>query len=224
MRLDDPVGGAFVHAVKTGDLAAVSQLLAANPALATVTFEGPRGGRRTCLMLVTDWPGYYPAAGQVAQLLIDAGADLDPPGTEGPLHWAASTDDVDVARVLIAAGADLDRAGGSIGTPLANAVGYGCWHVARMLVEAGAPVRMLWQASALGLDLGGRLETATVDEVSHAFWQACHGGQRRAAELLLARGADPAFVPDYASETAVEIAGRVGTRRSLLVTWLESLG
>jgi hypothetical protein len=26
----------------------------------------------------------------------------------------------------------------SIGTPLENAISYGCWHVARRLVEAGA--------------------------------------------------------------------------------------
>ncbi|MGH3494557.1 MAG: hypothetical protein ACRDRL_32195 [Sciscionella sp.] len=28
-------------------------------------------------------------------------------------------------------------------------------------------------------------------------WQACHGGQRRTAELLLARGADINGHPDY---------------------------
>ena len=39
---------------------------------------------------------------------------------------------------------------GSIGTPLDNAIGYGCWHVARRLVEAGAAVNKLWHAAALG--------------------------------------------------------------------------
>jgi hypothetical protein len=41
--------------------------------------------------------------------------------------------------------------GGSIGTPLANAVGYGCWEVARLLVARGASVDEPWQAAALGL-------------------------------------------------------------------------
>jgi hypothetical protein len=72
--------------------------------------------------------------------LLDAGADPDAAGSgsyaETPLHWAASTDDVDVAAALIDGGANIEAPGGSIaGTPLANAVGYGCWHVARLLVE-----------------------------------------------------------------------------------------
>ena len=37
-------------------------------------------------------------------------------------------------------GADIDATGASIGggTPLDDAVGYGCWRVARLLVERGA--------------------------------------------------------------------------------------
>ena len=31
-------------------------------------------------------------------------------------------------------------------------------------------------------------------DVTQAFWAACHGGQRGAAEALLARGADPSWV------------------------------
>ena len=67
------------------------------------------------------------------------------------MHWAASSDDVDVARALIDGGADINLAGGSIGTPLDNAIGYGCWNVARLLVERGARVDKLWHAAALGL-------------------------------------------------------------------------
>jgi hypothetical protein len=55
------------------------------------------------------------------------------------------------AVVLIDGGADLETPGGSIGTPLDNAMGYGCWHVARLLVERGAPVGALWHAAALGM-------------------------------------------------------------------------
>jgi len=68
------------------------------------------------------------------------------------LHWAASSDDVDVTEVLIDGGADLETPGSSIaGTPLGNAVGYGCWHVARLLVARGARVDGLWQAAVLGM-------------------------------------------------------------------------
>jgi ankyrin repeat protein len=141
----------------------------------------------------------------------------------------ASSDDVDVADVLLDGGADIEAADGSIGTPLANAVGYGCWHVARRLVERGAHVPTLWQAAALGL-------TATVQElmtmnpqpdtatISEAFWQACHGGQRRVAQYLLAQGADINVRPGYAENTAVEVAVSVDTRRQLLAEWLRQQG
>jgi ankyrin repeat protein len=52
----------------------------------------------------------------------------------------------------------------------------------------------LWQAAALGLTdrIEQQLSGATLvrQEVTNAFWHACSGGQRRAAELLLDRGAD----------------------------------
>lgn len=38
-----------------------------------------------------------------------------------------------------------------IGTPLDNAVGYGCWHVARLLAARGARVDRLWHAASLGM-------------------------------------------------------------------------
>src|ERR1019366_2151757 len=53
--------------------------------------------------------------------------------TRTPLHVAASSDDADVADALIDGGADLETPGGSVGTPLDNAIGYGCWNVARLL-------------------------------------------------------------------------------------------
>ena len=102
--------------------------------------------------MVTDWPGYFPNGPRIACLLIDAGADpnarttgrgslVPGPGAESPLHWAASSDDVDVAAVLIDGGADIEMPDGSIGTPLDNAIGYACWHVARLLAAARCPRR-----------------------------------------------------------------------------------
>ena len=65
-------------------------------------------------------------------MLLAAGADPNDrgpePGSETPLHWAASSNDVDVASALIDGGADIEIPGGLIGTPLDNAVGYACWH------------------------------------------------------------------------------------------------
>src|SRR3954454_10258412 len=132
---DRPPGMRLTAAIRLGDLVMVTQLLAVSPELAVARVHGGR----TTLHVVSDWPGYYPNGPQMARRLLDAGADPNAL-TEGkgapetPLHWAASTDDLDVAEVLIDAGADLETPGGSIGMPLANAVGYGCGNVARLLV------------------------------------------------------------------------------------------
>gem|GEM_PF-4982199 len=113
--------------------------------------------------------------------------------SETPLRWAASSDDVDVADVLIEGGAEVEAPGSAAGggPPLVNAVAFGCWHVVRLLVARGAPVDTLWQAAGLGLarrvdDLMACRTPPTADEVNHAFWQACHGGQRRVPRSLSA--------------------------------------
>ena len=142
-------------------------------------------------------------------------------------HWAASSDDVDVALALIEEGADLETPDGSIGTPLDNAIGYGCWNVARLLVARGARVDKLWHAAALGMldRLEELLRPGTDHEqISQAFWHACAGGQRRAAERLLSAGADLTWVPDYAEGTALDAATGLGTRQQNVIEWLRSKG
>src|SRR5207244_5434185 len=137
----------------------------------------------------------FPRGPEVVAALIEAGGDPNTPvqgswHAETPLHWAASSDDVEVARALIGGGADIEAPGASIagGTPLDDAVGYGCWQVARLLVERGARVDRLWHAAALGMI--SRVQELLADEppthqqLTDAFWQACHGGQRRMAEHL----------------------------------------
>jgi uncharacterized protein len=228
MDQTDQIAIELTLAIKGGNIPALEQLLATRPGLAAERITGRKGGTSTPLHFVTDWPGYFPNGPAIVRILIEAGADpnaLTSPGKpETPLHYAASSDDADVAEALIDGGADLEVPGGSIGTPLDNAVGYGCWHVARLLVARGARVDKLWHAAALGLL--PRLEELIVagpaaDELNEAFWQACHGGQRRAAELLLNRGADPVKIPDYASgQTPVQVAGALDTRRENLVGWL----
>lgn len=222
------LGMRLVAAIRLGDLAMVDELLDASPALAV---ERVRGGR-TALHVVTDWPGYFPNGPQVARRLLDVGADPNAVtagkgAPETALHWAASSDDVDVAEVLIDGGADLETPGGSIGTPLANAVGYGCWNVARLLVARGARVDRLWQAAGLGLSRRlDELLAADPDAqaVTDAFWHACSGGQRRTAMLLLSRGADINGRPNYAGQSAIEAAAGADTRRDLLVAWLRDNG
>lgn len=234
----DPAAVELTLVIRAGDHAALRRMLAERPGLARVRMATRLGAEKKCrtpLHVTTDWPGYFPGAPASATILIEAGADVDDDGggtetPETPLHWAASTDDVDVAAVLIDAGADLERPNGSIGTPLDNAIGYGCWHVARLLVERGAVVDKLWHAAALGkMSRVDQLLAATpppgADEIDNAFWQACHGGQRRVAERLLAAGADVNVVPDYADvATPLDTAVQPDTRRDLLATWLREQG
>jgi len=62
------------------------------------------------------------------------------------------------------------------------------------------------------------------EELSQAFWHACAGGQRRAAEYLLMRGADLNWVPDYAKGTPLDAASGLGTQQEALLSWLHTQG
>jgi hypothetical protein len=227
MRADDPLAVAGATAIRTGDLVTLERLLAAHPGLANVQIPGRKGGYRTPLHVVADWPGYFPNGPALVKLLIAAGADPNG-GSDGfgrqetPLHWAASSDDVDVAEALIDGGADLEAPGGSIagGTPLDNAIGYGCWRVARLLVQRGATVNTLWHAAALGMTarVAELLAGASAEDVHQAFCHACHAGQRRMAEVLRAHGADLQWVPGYAKGTPLDAAGSIDTGRQALIT------
>jgi hypothetical protein len=229
--MDDSVAVAAIAGHPGGDVAVLARLLEAEPDLAASRLNGIAGGR-TPLHIVSDWPGHFPNGPAVVALLIGAGADPNDRGTddghgETPLHWAASSDDVDVAQALIDGGADLETPGGSIGTPLDNAVGYGCWHVARLLAARGARVDRLWHAASLGmLDRLEDLLAPGIDQeqISQGFWHACAAGQRRAAERLLSAGADLNWVPDYAEGTALDAAAGLGTRQGNVIEWLRSKG
>jgi hypothetical protein len=232
LREDDPVAAALAAAIRSGDLAGLQRLLADDARLVHARLENRKGIARTALHVAADWPGHFPNGPSIVAALVAAGADpnariVEAPHAETPLHWAASSDDVEVAEALIAAGADLEAMGASIvgGTPLDDAVGYGCWQVARLLVARGARARGLWQAAGLGMtaEIASRLEAAdrpTPEQVNQAFWHACDGGQRRAAEYLLDRGADPEWMPSYNRRPAMDVAASADGRRDGLVAWL----
>jgi hypothetical protein len=230
---DEDRAQAMVAAIHSGDVATVEKLIQERREVAS----GPLGGRygsRTPLHAVTDWPGYFANGPQIVRLLVAAGADPDGlsprnPGEETPLHWAASSDDAEVAEALIDGGADIEVPDGSIGTPLANAIGYGCWNVARLLVQRGARVDSVWEAAALGLlprlrELVDAQPAPGQEKLSQGFWHACAGGQRRAAEYLLGRGADLNWEPDYAQGTPLDAVDGMGTQYENVKSWLRELG
>ena len=225
----DPLGGAVMKAIQSGDLDALRRLLHDNSDLVTARIDG-----RTLLHVAADWPGHFPNGAAVVTALIAAGADPNASAAENsvdesPLHWAASSDDVAVLDALIDGGADMEAPGASIagGPPLDDAVGYGQWQVAHRLVERGAKVEKLWHAAALGMmsvvekQFAGAV-SPTSDAVNDAFWQACHGGQLGAAQYLLAHGADLNRIPDWTNETPLDIAE--GSGANDLVEWLRGQG
>ena len=216
---------AAVEAISSGDTKTLKRLLRQNSNLANARVDD----KRTLLHVATDWPGHFPNNTETIAELIASGADVNAEfagrHSETPLHWAASSDDVGVIDVLLNHGANIEAQGSVIGggTPMSDAVAFGQWRAARRLVEHGARTT-LWQAAALGLmDRVDGYFTAvpppTPDEITNAFWCACHGGQRTAAEYLLGRGADLNWI-GYDGLTPLDAAIRSGA--SELVEWLSS--
>jgi uncharacterized protein len=222
--------GECVEAIHAGNIDSLNRLLTENPALATARLNGD-GGERTLLHVVTDWPGHFPNVRASVETLIAHGADVNAEfrgrHSERPLHWAASSDDVDALEALLDHNADIEAPGAVIGggTPLADAVAFGCWRAARRLVDRGAGAT-LWQAAALGLmervkECFASDSSPTAAAITNAFWSACHGGQLPAAEYLLDRGAELNWV-GHDRLTGLDAAERSEAKG--LVEWLRSRG
>jgi ankyrin repeat protein len=234
---DDPLARATVEAIQNGDVRTLKRLLDENPGLATARIGGgpdscrPDTITRTLLHVATDWPGHFPNGAATIAMLVDAGADVNArftgPHTETPLHWAASSDDVEVLDALLDHGADIEAPGAVIsgGTPLADAVAFGQWRAARRLIARGARAT-LWQAAGLGLmdRVQGSFASSASPaphEVTKAFWCACHGGQPDSAGYLLERGADINWV-GFDRLTPLDAAHRSGAKE--LANWLRTRG
>ncbi len=227
----DPLAKAVVAAIKEGDLTALERMLIEHRGLANAVIhtrgrDGSDQGR-PLLHILTDWPGHVPNGPAAADLLVRSGADVNArfegPHRETALHWAASSDDVGVLDTLLDAGADLEADGAVIGggTPLADAVAFGQWNAARRLIERGAKAN-LWQAAALGLmdRVAAHLDAEPApspEDLTVAFWCACHGGQLDAAVSLSERGADVNWI-GFDHLTPLGAAQRSGAEE--VVRWL----
>jgi hypothetical protein len=231
---DDPLAVAAVEAIHQGDLPRLKRLLVENPDLASARLgdDDPDGMSRTLLLVATDWPGHFPNGTATVALLVEAGADVNArfrgPHAETPLHWAASSNDVEVLDALLDAGADIEAPGSVLGggPPLADATGFGQWEAAHRLVERGAHTTL---SDAATLGLMDRLEhyfagdaAPSPAESTRAFWGACHGGQRNSAEFLLDRGAELNWIPSWERVTPLDAAQRSGAHE--LVEWLHARG
>jgi ankyrin repeat protein len=231
---DDPLAIAAVRAIREGDVEALQQLLTDHPELADAALgskDSSTAMTRSLLHVATDWPGHFPRGVETVNALVAAGADVNArftgPHTETPLHWAASSDDVDVIDALLDAGADIEASGAVIagGTPMADATAFAQWNAAQRLLQRGAKTN-LWEASALGLldrveGFFAGDELPASDQVTGAFWGACHGGHRDVAEYLRGKGADINWV-GWDQLTPLDAAARSGATD--VVDWLRSVG
>src|SRR4051794_26672340 len=99
------------EAIRSGDVAALDLFLSQNPAAVSARIDG----QRTLLHVATDWPGHFPNVRQTIMCLARRGADLNAPfhgrHSETPLHWAASSDDVEALDALVDLGADIESPG-----------------------------------------------------------------------------------------------------------------
>jgi hypothetical protein len=230
----EPVAVAAVAAIRAGRVDDLRRLLSTHSWLAGARLgdEDPDGIARTLLHVATDWPGHFPNVTDTIAVLVRAGAEVNArfrgPHQETPLHWAASSNDVDALDALLDAGADVDPDGGVIagGTPLGDATAFASWNAARVLVARGARATP-FDLAALGMTrelvaVLDRLGSGAADEVNHALWSACHGGQLDTARVLAARGADLDWLPDWEQATPLDMAARSGAYE--VIRWLHSQG
>ncbi len=129
-----------ITAITSGDLDELKSLLSRDPTLATARSSKSHPTLLQCLTLdARDVPNKV----EMAQLLIDAGAE-----TNGPLVACASGNSVEVAAALLDAGALINGAGGW--APLEEALYWGNDGVRDLLLERGASIHNLRIASGLG--------------------------------------------------------------------------
>jgi len=217
-------------AIQKGDLPQFRDLLRAHP---EVVHQTTPDNRRTLLHTLCDWPGHREHELEMARLLLDAGADLNArfphPKVENcretPLHWAASNDDAAMVEFLVKAGAEIDIDGGVIahGTPLVDAVIFGCMRAGAKLLESGAAYTLPLAAGMGRLDLvreffGGSSDPSPL-ALNSAFGLACGNGHLETAQWLFGKGPDLQW-KNPVGRTALEQA--VHAKRDEVVAWLRS--
>ena len=129
-----------LKAIRADDVEKFKQLVAADPSLATS--RSTRSHPTLLQAVVLDGKG-KPNNVAMAQVLIDAGAELNE-----PLIAASSIDNLAVAELLLDHGAAIDGTGGW--TPLEEALYWNNRNVLALLLERGAKVQNLRTAAGLG--------------------------------------------------------------------------
>lgn len=129
-----------IRAIKSGDFENLRAILNQDPSLATARSSRSHPTLLQCLALEAI---NVPNKVEMAQLLIDAGADIN-----GALGAAACIDNVEITALLLDCGAAIN--GMSSWSPLEEALYWNNRRVIDLLLERGAPVHNLRTAAALG--------------------------------------------------------------------------
>ncbi len=232
IRTTEPLAQALTSAIHTGDVEALRQLLSDDPLISKARIVDPKGASRTLLHIATDWPGHFPKVSQTIGLLIEQGADPDAPmvggnAPERPLHWAASSNDVDALDALLDGGTDIESPGAIFtnGAAMSDAVIFAQWNAARRLLDRGARTT-LTESAGLGLleRLAAYFERGprpAPGQITAALWHACRGGQLQTAQFLTVKGANINWV-GWDKITPLDSAEQSGNQD--LVSWLRNQG
>lgn len=192
---------AIATAAQSGDVAALSEGLDANPELIdALAGRGLQKATALCIAALRNRHG-------AVRLLIERGADInkrDFPDNAGPLHFAAAYGDLEMIRLLVEAGADIEGPGDD------HAVGVVGWatcfqqvrhDVAAYLLDHGARLNV-WTAIALDqpdelrklIAQDPTLLTARMSRNQHRRTPLHHAAAKnrlQMVQLLLDLGADP---------------------------------
>jgi ankyrin repeat protein len=129
-----------IAAIKSGNLERLKELISKDPSLATARSSKSHPTLLQCLALdAVDVPNKV----EMANVLIDAGADIN-----GPLGAAACIDNVEITALLLDRGAAINGTGSW--SPLEEALYWGNQGVIDLLIERGASMHNLRIASGLG--------------------------------------------------------------------------
>jgi ankyrin repeat protein len=228
----EPLAQSLTKAIHQGDIEALRKLLDSNPGISTARIIDERRAARTLLHIATDWPGHFPNVAQTIGLLVERGADPDAAmvggnAAETPLHWAASSNDVNAIDALLDGGANIECPGAIFtnGTAMSDAVIFAQWNAARRLLDRGAKTTFTQSA---GLGLLDRLSTyfeqeptPPVDEITAALWHACRGGQLETAQYLVAKGANLNWI---GWDKIAPLDGALQSANQDLIEWLRNEG
>lgn len=130
-----------------------------------------------------------PGDASIANLLVDAGADVDVPDywMTRPLHLAVKARNSTCVELLLAHGADINTQDHKARTPLHEAASAGNLDCAKILLARGADIEA--QGSGGGRPLWGALDRAMLT------------GELACIELLLTHGADVNAIAGRAGDT-----------------------